>query len=155
MALSVDSALYRWQRLGAKSAPQTVSESTPLLFSVRQKLNSNKWRIVFSNNGRQQRGWDQASRFYSGNRIQTTKYTWLTFLPKNLFEQFHRLANLYFLFLVVLNWFPQMEVFHREITMIPLIVVLLASMIKDAIEDYKKYQFDKMINSSKSRVYDK
>ncbi|OXB57983.1 hypothetical protein ASZ78_000860, partial [Callipepla squamata] len=65
------------------------------------------------------------------------------------------LANLYFLFLVVLNWFPQMEVFHREITMIPLIVVLLASMIKDAIEDYKKYQFDKMINSSKSRVYEK
>uniref|UniRef100_A0A803XZE2 Phospholipid-transporting ATPase n=1 Tax=Meleagris gallopavo TaxID=9103 RepID=A0A803XZE2_MELGA len=157
MALSVDSALYRWQRLGAKSAPQTVSESTPLLFSVRDrlKLNLNKWRIVFSNNGRQQRGWDQASRFYSGNKIQTTKYTWLTFLPKNLFKQFHRLANLYFLFLVVLNWFPQMEVFHREITMIPLIVVLLASMIKDAIEDYKKYQFDKKINSSKSRVYDK
>lgn len=67
----------------------------------------------------------------------------------------YRLANLYFLFLVVLNWFPQMEVFHREITMIPLIVVLLASMSKDAIEDYKKYQFDKKINSSKSRVYDK
>uniref|UniRef100_A0A8C3LAJ9 Phospholipid-transporting ATPase n=1 Tax=Chrysolophus pictus TaxID=9089 RepID=A0A8C3LAJ9_CHRPC len=39
--------------------------------------------------------------------------------------------------------------------MIPLIVVLLASMIKDAIEDYKKYQFDKKINSSTSRVYDK
>lgn len=92
MALSVDSASYRWQRLGVKSAPQTVSESTPLLFSVRDrlKLNLNKWRIVFSNNGRQQRGWDQASRFYSGNRIQTTKYTWLTFLPKNLFKQFHR-----------------------------------------------------------------
>uniref|UniRef100_A0A8C2T8F1 Phospholipid-transporting ATPase n=1 Tax=Coturnix japonica TaxID=93934 RepID=A0A8C2T8F1_COTJA len=157
MALSVDSALYRWQHLGAKSAPQTVAESTPLLFSVRDrlKLDLNKWRIVFSNNGRQQRSWDQATRLYAGNKIQTTKYTWLTFLPKNLFRQFHRLANVYFLFLVVLNWFPQMEVFHREITMIPLIVVLLASMIKDATEDYKKYQFDKMINSSKSRVYDK
>ncbi|NXC51461.1 AT10B ATPase, partial [Penelope pileata] len=115
-----------------------------------------KWRIVFPNNGRQQKDWDQASRFYSGNRIQTTKYTWLTFLPKNLLKKFHRkVANLYFLFLVVLNWFPQMEVFHREITMLPLIVMLLASMIKDAIEDYRKYRFDKMINSSRSRVYDK
>ncbi|NXI65235.1 AT10B ATPase, partial [Anseranas semipalmata] len=114
-----------------------------------------KWRVVFPNNGRQQREWDQASRFYSGNRIQTTKYTWFTFLPKNLFEQFHRIANLYFLFLVVLNWFPQVEVFHREITMLPLIVVLLASMSKDAIEGYRKYQFDKMINSSKTRLYDK
>uniref|UniRef100_A0A672V1H0 P-type ATPase N-terminal domain-containing protein n=1 Tax=Strigops habroptila TaxID=2489341 RepID=A0A672V1H0_STRHB len=99
--------------------------------------------------------WKQASPFYAGNRIQTTKYTWFTFLPKNLFEQFHRLGNLYFFFLAVLNWFPQVEVFHREITMMPLIVVLLASMIKDAVEDYRKYQFDKMINSSKTRVYDK
>ncbi|NXV11331.1 AT10B ATPase, partial [Cepphus grylle] len=115
----------------------------------------NKWRIVFPNNGRQWNNWKQASTFYSGNRIQTTKYTWFTFLPQFLFEQFHRLGNLYFFFLVVLNWFPQVEVFHREITMLPLIVVLLASMIKDAIEDYRKYRFDKTINLSKTRVYDK
>ncbi|KFQ53761.1 putative phospholipid-transporting ATPase VB [Nestor notabilis] len=157
MALSVDAALYRWQRLGAQSPSQTLSESTPLLSSARDKpkLNLNKWRIVFPDNKRQWKDWKQASSFYSGNRIQTTKYTWFTFLPKNLFEQFHRLGNLYFFFLAVLNWFPQVEVFHREITMIPLIVVLLASMIKDAVEDYRKYQFDKMINSSKTRVYDK
>ncbi|NXP73592.1 AT10B ATPase, partial [Ramphastos sulfuratus] len=115
----------------------------------------NKWRIVFPNNGRQRKDWKQTSTFYSGNRIQTTKYTWLTFLPRNLFEQFHRLGNLYFLFLVVLNWCPQVKAFHREITMLPLLVVLLASMIKDAVEDYKKYCFDKMINFSKTRVYDK
>ncbi|XP_009683886.2 phospholipid-transporting ATPase VB isoform X2 [Struthio camelus] len=157
MALSVDSALYRWQRLGAHHPSQALSESTPLLSSVRDKpkFNLNKWRIVFPNNGRQQKDRDQAARFYPGNRIQTTKYTWLTFLPKNLFEQFHRLANLYFLFLVVLNWFPQVEVFHREITVLPLIVVLLAITVKDAIEDYRKYQFDKTINSSKTKVYDK
>ncbi|XP_032862577.1 phospholipid-transporting ATPase VB isoform X2 [Tyto alba] len=157
MALSVDSALYRWQRLGAESSSQTLSESTPLLLSVRDKskLNLNKWRIVFPDNGRQWKYWKQASVFYSGNRIQTTKYTWFTFLPLNLCKQLHRLANLYFFFLVVLNWFPQVQVFHREITMLPLIVVLLASMIKDAIEDYRKYRFDKMINFSKTRVYDK
>ncbi|NXA32155.1 AT10B ATPase, partial [Eudromia elegans] len=115
----------------------------------------NKWRIVFPNNERREKAWDHNARFYSGNRIQTTKYTWLTFLPQNLFEQFHRLANLYFLFLVILNWFPQVEVFHREITMLPLLAVLLAISVKDAIEDYRKYRFDKTINSSKTRVYDK
>ncbi|XP_069725189.1 phospholipid-transporting ATPase VB isoform X2 [Phaenicophaeus curvirostris] len=157
MALSVDSALYRWQRLGAESHSQSQSESIPLLFSVRDKpkLNLNKWRIVFPDNGRQWKDWKQASAFYSGNRIQTTKYTLFTFLPRNLFEQFHRLGNLYFFFLVVLNLFPQVEVFHREITMVPLIVVLLASMIKDVTEDYRKYRFDKMVNFSKTRVYDK
>ncbi|NXK02270.1 AT10B ATPase, partial [Herpetotheres cachinnans] len=115
----------------------------------------NRWRIVFPDNGKQWKDWKQASMFYSGNRIQTTKYTWFTFLPQNLFEQFHRLGNLYFFFLVVLNWFPQVEIFHREITMLPLVVVLLASMIKDAIEDYRKYRFDKTINFCKTRVYDK
>ncbi|NXY40394.1 AT10B ATPase, partial [Ceuthmochares aereus] len=112
----------------------------------------NKWRIVFPDNGRQ---WKQASAFYSGNRIQTTKYTLFTFLPRNIFEQFHRLGNVYFFLLAVLNLFPQVEVFHREITMLPLIVVLLVVMIKDVTEDYRKYRFDKMVNFSKTRVYDK
>ncbi|NXL72946.1 AT10B ATPase, partial [Leptocoma aspasia] len=115
----------------------------------------NTWRIVSPDNGRQWEDWKQASTFYSRNRIQTTKYTWLTFLPRNLLRQFYRLGNLYFFFLVVLNWFPQVEVFHGEITMLPLVVVLLASMIKDAVEDYRKYQYDKTINFTKTRVYDK
>ncbi|NXQ29845.1 AT10B ATPase, partial [Alaudala cheleensis] len=114
-----------------------------------------KWRVVFPGNGTQQKDWKQVSTFYSRNKIQTTKYTWFTFLPLNLLGQFHRLGNLYFFFLVVLNWFPQVEVFHREITMLPLAVVLLASMIKDAIEEYRRYQYDKTINFTKTRVYDK
>ncbi|XP_019390431.1 PREDICTED: probable phospholipid-transporting ATPase VB [Crocodylus porosus] len=157
MALSVDSALYRWQWLVAKRSSETLSESTPLLSTVKDGLryNLNKWRVVFPNNGRLQKDWEIVSRFYAGNGIRTTKYTWFTFLPQNLFEQFHRLANLYFLFLVVLNWFPQVEVFHREITMLPLCVVLLLIAIKDGIEDYKRYKFDKTVNSSKTKVYDK
>ncbi|NXY86324.1 AT10B ATPase, partial [Alcedo cyanopectus] len=114
-----------------------------------------KWRIVVPGNGRQWKDWKRISVVYSGNRIQSTKYTWLTFLPKNLFEQLHRLGNLYFFFLAVLNWFPRVEVFYREITVLPLVVVLLTSMLKDALEDYRKYQFDKAINLSKTRVYDK
>ncbi|NXU70411.1 AT10B ATPase, partial [Oreotrochilus melanogaster] len=114
-----------------------------------------KWRIVFPNKRGKGKDWKQTSMLYSGNRIRTTKYTWVTFLPQNLFEQFQRLGNLYFFFLVVLNWFPQVEIFHREMTVLPLVVVLLASMAKDAIEDYRKYQLDKMINFSKTRIYDR
>lgn len=40
------------------------------------------------------------------NKISTSKYTFLSFLPKNLMEQFSKLANLYFLvyFLFFLNF---------------------------------------------------
>lgn len=37
------------------------------------------------------------------NAIKTSKYNILTFLPLNLFEQFRRLANAYFLFLMILQ----------------------------------------------------
>ena len=43
---------------------------------------------------------------HRNNKIKTTKYTLLSFFPKNLFEQFHRFANMYFLFIVLLNWIP-------------------------------------------------
>ncbi|KTG37553.1 hypothetical protein cypCar_00011129, partial [Cyprinus carpio] len=40
---------------------------------------------------------------YSGNAIKTYKYNVLTFLPLNLYEQFKRAANLYFLCLLILQ----------------------------------------------------
>lgn len=36
------------------------------------------------------------------NRIVSTKYTLLTFLPQNLFEQFRRIANFYFLIMTII-----------------------------------------------------
>lgn len=37
------------------------------------------------------------------NSIKTSKYNFFTFLPLNLFEQFQRIANAYFLFLLILQ----------------------------------------------------
>ena len=42
-------------------------------------------------------------REFCGNTIHTNKYTPLSFLPVNLFEQFHRVAYLYFLLILILN----------------------------------------------------
>jgi hypothetical protein len=40
---------------------------------------------------------------YKSNAVSTTKYNLITFLPKNLFEQFQRIANLYFLVIAILQ----------------------------------------------------
>lgn len=39
---------------------------------------------------------------YSRNKIRTAKYTPLSFIPKNLYFQFHNIANIFFLFQVIL-----------------------------------------------------
>ena len=88
------------------------------------------------------------------NRISTTKYTILTFIPKNLFEQFHRLANLYFLLIIILNFIPAIEVFGKEISWIPLATILLVTAIKDAIEDIRRYRSDRELNNLPCLVYD-
>lgn len=41
--------------------------------------------------------------FLQDNYIKTSKYNVITFLPRNIFEQFQRLANFYFLILLILQ----------------------------------------------------
>lgn len=40
---------------------------------------------------------------YARNKIRTAKYTPITFVPKNLWFQFQNVANVYFLFIVILG----------------------------------------------------
>lgn len=39
----------------------------------------------------------------TSNRIKSTKYTLFTFVPQNLLEQFRRIANFYFLVMVIIS----------------------------------------------------
>ncbi|XP_052727588.1 phospholipid-transporting ATPase 3 isoform X1 [Vigna angularis] len=82
-----------------------------------------------------------------GNSISTTKYNFFTFLPKGLFEQFRRVANLYFLTISILSTTPISPV--SPITnVLPLSLVLLVSLIKEAFEDWKRFQNDMSINNN-------
>lgn len=96
---------------------------------------------------------DHPNRNYLNNFVRTTKYTVLSFLPKNLFEQFHRFANLYFLFIVLLNWVPAINAFGKEVSMLPVIFVLGVTAIKDLFEDRRRSVSDKRVNNSSCRVY--
>ncbi|TYH73969.1 hypothetical protein ES332_D05G365900v1 [Gossypium tomentosum] len=84
---------------------------------------------------------------YKGNSISTTKYNVFTFLPKGLYEQFRRVANLYFLMVSILSATPYSPV-HPITNMVPLSLVLLFSLIKEAFEDWQRFQNDMTINNS-------
>uniref|UniRef100_A0A6I8PD13 Phospholipid-transporting ATPase n=1 Tax=Ornithorhynchus anatinus TaxID=9258 RepID=A0A6I8PD13_ORNAN len=76
------------------------------------------------------------SHFTENNRIQTSKYNILTFLPVNLFEQFQRVANAYFLFLLILQLIPEISSLPWFTTIVPLVLVLAITAVKDATDDY-------------------
>ena len=58
---------------------------------------------------------------YTRNKIRTAKYTPLSFFPKNLWFQFHNIANIFFLFLVILDVrFPLSSVPSSSIPPLPL-----------------------------------
>jgi len=77
------------------------------------------------------------------NKVVTTKYNCVTFLPKNLFEQFSKMANLYFLFMTLLQLVPGLQDFYgAATTLMPLMFVVGVSMIKDAFEDNKRRKQD-------------
>jgi phospholipid-translocating ATPase len=85
---------------------------------------------------------------YARNKVRTSKYTIVTFLPRNLFEQFHRVANIYFLGLVILQLFPMFGATTPEIAMLPLVAILGMTAIKDAVEDWRRAKLDEEVNTS-------
>jgi phospholipid-transporting ATPase len=89
---------------------------------------------------------------YVDNHISTAKYNVATFLPKFLFEQFSKFANLFFLFTAALQQIPNLSPTNQYTTIGPLLVVLIISAGKELIEDHKRKTSDKTLNSSRARV---
>lgn len=78
-------------------------------------------------------------RNYCDNYVSTTKYNLVTFLPKSLFEQFRRVANFYFLVTGILAFTP-LAPYTAVSAIIPLIIVIGATMAKEGIEDWRRAQ---------------
>ncbi|KAI6214393.1 Phospholipid-transporting ATPase [Aphelenchoides besseyi] len=90
---------------------------------------------------------------YADNYIKTSKYNAVTFFAKkNLFEQFQRLANFYFLVLMVFQLIPWITSIAWYSTAIPLFVVLGVSAVKDGYDDIQRHRSDSQVNNRISYV---
>ncbi|KAJ0576453.1 putative P-type phospholipid transporter [Helianthus annuus] len=89
---------------------------------------------------------------YCTNYISTTKYNVITFLPKALFEQFRRVANLYFLLAAALSLTP-VSPFSPYSMIAPLIFVVGLSMAKEAVENWHRFMQDMKVNMRKVLVH--
>ncbi|KDP20064.1 hypothetical protein JCGZ_05833 [Jatropha curcas] len=89
---------------------------------------------------------------YGKNYVRTTKYTLATFFPKSLFEQFRRVANFYFLICAILSFTP-LSPYTAVSNVIPLVVVIGATMGKEVIEDWRRKKQDIEVNNRKVKVH--
>lgn len=92
-------------------------------------------RVVFCNEPQLHR---RKPHKYPNNYVSTTKYNVVTFLPRALFEQFRRVANLYFLLAAILSLTP-LAAFNRVSVITPLVFVIGISMLKEAVEDWHRF----------------
>ncbi|XP_037822739.1 probable phospholipid-transporting ATPase IM isoform X3 [Lucilia sericata] len=121
------------------------------LSQIRRRRSS----YYFSENERRIRANDRefnAQFKYADNYIKTSKYSLMTFLPFNLLEQFQRLANFYFLCLLVLQLIPAISSLTPVTTAIPLIGVLTLTAVKDAYDDIQRHLSDSQVNNRKSKT---
>ncbi|CAE7298399.1 ALA3 [Symbiodinium natans] len=87
------------------------------------------------------------------NRVSTTRFTALTWIPKSLFLQFQRAANLYFLFIAIIVCMP-FSPKRWQSKVIPYALVLTWTALKDLFEDSRRRRDDQTENCRKCWVYD-
>ncbi|XP_017142790.1 phospholipid-transporting ATPase ID isoform X8 [Drosophila miranda] len=118
--------------MGTKTQPQQAKEN-----ERRIRANDKEFNLQYK---------------YHNNYIKTSKYSVFTFLPFNLLEQFQRLANFYFLCLLVLQLIPAISSLTPVTTAIPLIGVLTLTAVKDAYDDIQRHLSDSQVNNRKSKT---
>ena len=90
---------------GDSTIPREESGNYHVYYNLSSDIESSLW-IAIKN---RRKGTSQT------NRIRTTRYNVLTFIPKNLFEQFRRVANIYFAILIGLNWIPIINAISKTV----------------------------------------
>lgn len=87
-----------------------------------------------------------SSFWYASNRTSTTKYTWYSFLPMSLFEQYRRAAYWYFTAMAILSLLSFGP--YSPISLwLPLLFVLALGILRDFAEDLRRSRGDKEVNS--------
>uniref|UniRef100_A0A8C1LYQ0 Phospholipid-transporting ATPase n=1 Tax=Cyprinus carpio TaxID=7962 RepID=A0A8C1LYQ0_CYPCA len=82
---------------------------------------------------------------FCDNRIVSSKYTVWNFLPKNLFEQFRRIANFYFLIIFLVQVIVDTPT-SPVTSGLPLFFVITVTAIKQGYEDCLRHKADNEVN---------
>ncbi|KAL8741125.1 MAG: hypothetical protein Q9190_006233 [Brigantiaea leucoxantha] len=95
---------------------------------------------------------ERTNREYVDNTIRSCKYTLWNFLPRQLYAQFSKLANFYFLCVSILQLIPGLSTTGTYTTIGPLAFFVTISMAKEGYDDVRRYKLDKAENNKIASV---
>lgn len=84
---------------------------------------------------------------FISNAIRTSRYNVFNFFPKQLFFQFTRLGNFYFLCVGIPQTIPGISTTGNYTTILPLLFFVLLTIVKEGYDDYKRHRLDKVENA--------
>lgn len=95
---------------------------------------------------------ERTGRVYIDNTIRSSRYTLWNFFPRQLFAQFSKLANFYFLCVSILQMIPGLSTTGTYTTIVPLLFFVSVSMAKEGYDDLRRYRLDKAENNKRVSV---
>ncbi|XP_046528268.1 probable phospholipid-transporting ATPase IIB isoform X3 [Equus quagga] len=81
------------------------------------------------------------------NSIKNQKYNVFTFIPGVLYEQFKFFLNLYFLIVSCSQFVPALKIGYLYTYWAPLGFVLAVTIVREAVDEFRRFQRDKEVNS--------
>uniref|UniRef100_A0A2K6C5Q9 ATPase phospholipid transporting 8B3 n=1 Tax=Macaca nemestrina TaxID=9545 RepID=A0A2K6C5Q9_MACNE len=89
---------------------------------------------------------------YKTNVIRTAKYNFFSFLPLNLYEQLHRVSNLYFLLIIILQSIPDISTLPWFSLGAPMVCLLFIRATRDLVDDIGRHKSDRTINNRPCQI---
>lgn len=95
---------------------------------------------------------ERTEKPFVDNLIRSSKYNLWNFVPRQLWAQFSKLANFYFLIVSVLQMIPGLSTTGTYTTIIPLLFFVSISMGKEGYDDFRRHALDETENRHETRV---
>ena len=90
----------------------------------------------------------EQSEKYCDNSIRTSQYTLYSFLPLAIINQYKTPFNWFFLIQAILDCIPSISSVNPVTTIMSVVIVLIISLIREGVEDYRKYSNDNLANET-------
>ncbi|ODV59583.1 aminophospholipid-translocating P4-type ATPase DNF3, partial [Ascoidea rubescens DSM 1968] len=95
---------------------------------------------------------ERTSKPFINNLIKSSRYNLYNFLPKQLYFQFSKIANIYFFSIAIMQMIPTWSTTGNYTTIIPLSIFMLISISREGYDDLRRHSQDKEENNKFSTI---